>query len=45
VIPQRPEAMLEEVDLFAGHAMVWERRQGLQHVRAMPFYRTWAGDA
>ena len=37
LIPQRAEAMLEEVDLFAGHAMVWERRQGLQHVRAVPF--------
>jgi oligopeptidase B len=40
LIPQRAEAMLEEVDLFAGHAMVWERRAGLQHVRAVPF----AGD-
>jgi oligopeptidase B len=37
LIPHRAEAMLEEVDLFAGHAMVWERRQGLQHVRAVPF--------
>jgi oligopeptidase B len=37
LIPQRAEAMLEEVDLFAGHAMVWERREGLQHVRAVPF--------
>jgi oligopeptidase B len=37
LIPQRQEAMLEEVDLFAGHAMVWERRQGLQHVRAVLF--------
>ncbi len=37
LIPERAEAMLEEVDLFAGHAMVWERRQGLQHVRVAPF--------
>lgn len=37
LIPHRAEAMLEEVDLFAGHAMIWERRQGLQHVRAVPF--------
>jgi oligopeptidase B len=37
VIPQRAEAMLEEVDLFAGHAVVWERREGLQHVRVAPF--------
>jgi oligopeptidase B len=29
--------MLEEVDLFAGHAVVWERRAGLQHVRVRPF--------
>jgi oligopeptidase B len=39
-IPQRAEAMLEEVDLFAGHAVVWERREGLQHLRVAPF----AGD-
>ncbi|MGA8162845.1 MAG: S9 family peptidase [Acidobacteriaceae bacterium] len=37
LIPLRPEAMLEEVDLFAGHAVVWERRAGLQHVRIRPF--------
>ncbi|MGC2297410.1 MAG: S9 family peptidase [Acidobacteriaceae bacterium] len=37
LIPHRAEAMLEEADLFAGHAMIWERRQGLQHVRAVPF--------
>ncbi|MFZ0273971.1 MAG: S9 family peptidase [Acidobacteriaceae bacterium] len=37
LIPVRAEAMLEEVDLFARHAMVWERRQGLQYVRAVPF--------
>lgn len=36
-IPHRPEAMLEEVDLFAGHAVVWERRGGLQHVQVRPF--------
>jgi oligopeptidase B len=37
LIPQRFEAMLEEVDLFAGHAVVWERREGLQHLRVAPF--------
>jgi oligopeptidase B len=37
LIPHRPEAMLEEVDLFAHHAVVWERREGLQHVRIRPF--------
>jgi oligopeptidase B len=37
LIPQRSEAMLEEVDLFAGHAVVWERREGLQHLRVAPF--------
>ncbi|MGA7523666.1 MAG: S9 family peptidase [Acidobacteriaceae bacterium] len=37
VIAERAEAMLEEVDLFAGHAVVWERRAGLQHVRVRPF--------
>jgi oligopeptidase B len=40
VIPRRAEAMLEEVDLFAGHAMIWERRQGLQHMRVAPFRGT-----
>ena len=29
--------MLEEVDLFAGHAVLWERREGLQHMRVAPF--------
>ncbi len=37
LIPQRDEAMLEEVDLFAGFCAVWERRQGLQHVRTVRF--------
>ena len=37
VIPLRPEAMLEEVELFAGHAVVWERREGLQHILVRPF--------
>ena len=37
LIPVRAEAMLEEVDLFAGHAVVWERREGLQHIRVAPF--------
>jgi len=37
LIPQRAEAMLEEVDLFAGHAMLWERRRGLQYVQVRPF--------
>ena len=38
LIPHRAEAMLEEVDLFAAHAVVWERRQGLQHARVAPFH-------
>jgi len=37
LIPQRNEAMLEEVDLFSGFCAVWERRRGLQHVRAVQF--------
>lgn len=37
LIPVRAEAMLEEVDLFAGHAVIWERRAGLQHLRVTPF--------
>jgi oligopeptidase B len=37
LIPHRADAMLEEVDLFAGFCAVWERRQGLQHVRMIEF--------
>ncbi len=37
LIGHRAEAMLEEVDLFASHAMIWERRRGLQYVRVAPF--------
>jgi oligopeptidase B len=37
LIPARAEAMLEEADLFAGHAVIWERREGLQHIRAAAF--------
>lgn len=37
LIPQRDDAMLEEVDLFVGFCAVWERRQGLQHVRVIGF--------
>jgi oligopeptidase B len=37
LMPQRDDAMLEEVDLFAGFCATWERRQGLQHVRVIGF--------
>ena len=37
LIPHRGDAMLEELDLFAGFCAVWERRQGLQHVRVIGF--------
>ena len=37
LIPHRGDAMLEELDLFAGFCEVWERRQGLQHVRVIAF--------
>ncbi len=40
LIPHRPEVMLEGVDLFAGFCTIWERRQGLQHVRAADFSGT-----
>jgi len=36
-IAHREDSMLEEVDLFADHAVVWERRQALQHVTVRPF--------
>jgi oligopeptidase B len=32
VIPHRAETMLEDVDLFAEFAVVWERTRALQHV-------------
>ena len=37
LIPHRADTMLEEVDLFAGHAVVWERTKALQHVTVRPF--------
>jgi oligopeptidase B len=37
LIPHRPEAMLEEVDLFAEHAVTWERIAGLQRVNVIDF--------
>jgi oligopeptidase B len=40
LIPHRPEAMLEEVDLFAEHAVAWERIAGLQRVKVIDFRGT-----
>jgi oligopeptidase B len=37
LIPHRTETFLEEVDLFAGHAVLWERTLALQHVVVRPF--------
>jgi oligopeptidase B len=37
LIPQRDDAMLEDVDLFAAFCAVWERRRGLQYVRMVNF--------
>ena len=37
LIPHRPEAMLEEVDLFAEHAVTWERIAGLQRMKVIDF--------
>ena len=37
LIPHRAETMLEDVDLFAGHAVVWERTKALQHIFVRPF--------
>jgi oligopeptidase B len=33
VVPHRPEVMLEGIDLFRHHAVVFEREDGLPHVR------------
>ncbi|HEY7512944.1 MAG TPA: S9 family peptidase, partial [Vicinamibacteria bacterium] len=33
VVPHRPEVMLEGIDLFRRHAVVFEREDGLPHVR------------
>ncbi len=43
LIPHRPEAMLEEVDLFADHAVTWERIAGLQRVKVVAFPRRRSG--
>ena len=37
LLPERAEAMLEEAELFAHHAVLWERRDGLQHILVRPF--------
>jgi oligopeptidase B len=36
-IPHRADVMLEEMDIFAAHAMKWERVAGLQRVTAVDF--------
>ncbi len=33
VVPHRPDVMLESIDLFEHHAVVFEREDGLPHVR------------
>ncbi len=33
IVPHRPEVMLEGIDLFLHHAVVFERENGLPHVR------------
>jgi len=33
ILPHRPDVMLEGIDLFANHYIVWERRNGLPEVR------------
>jgi oligopeptidase B len=33
IVPHRPEVMLEGIDLFRHHAVVFEREDGLPHVR------------
>ncbi|HEX4006911.1 MAG TPA: S9 family peptidase [Acidobacteriaceae bacterium] len=37
LIPHRAETLLEEIDLFADFAAVWERTLALQHVVIRPF--------
>lgn len=37
ILPHRADVMLEEVDLFASFYVACERRDGLQHLRVVPF--------
>jgi oligopeptidase B len=37
ILPHRPNVMLEEADLFASFYVACERREGLQHLRVVPF--------
>lgn len=37
ILPHRADVMLEEVDLFATFYVACERRDGLQHLRLVPF--------
>lgn len=36
LIPHREDVLIEQVDAFAGHLVVWERTDGLQRIRIVP---------
>ncbi|NVB38487.1 S9 family peptidase [Pseudenhygromyxa sp. WMMC2535] len=36
LIPHREDVLLEDVDVFRGHMVVWERAEGLQRLRVVP---------
>jgi oligopeptidase B len=36
LIPAHEQVLLEDLDVFAGHLVVWERFEGLQRVRVVP---------
>ncbi|MCS6885562.1 MAG: S9 family peptidase [Acidobacteriota bacterium] len=35
VVPHRKEVMLEDIDCFASHIVLWEREQGIQKIRVI----------
>ena len=45
-IEHRDDVLLEDVDAFAGHLIVWERAEGLPRIRVVPLEPVpqWAGD-
>jgi len=37
IVPHRDDVMIEGIELFAGHSVVWEREDGLQRIRITDF--------
>ncbi|PRQ09594.1 S9 family peptidase [Enhygromyxa salina] len=36
LVAHRDQVLLEDIDVFAGHLVIWERHEGLQRIRVVP---------